>query len=224
MPHVDGALDQAIADYDEAIRLEPRYAWPYVNRGHIRRHKEEYDQAIADFNEANRLEPNSADPLYGRGLTWLRMQRYDQAIADFSEVMRLMPEFASPYVGRGRARKAKQEYDRALADFDEAIRMDSKSHTAYDCRAWLWATCPDARFRDGCQAVESATRACELTRWKEASYLATLAAAYAEAGDFDSAVEWQRKAVGALPPRDDQRRKDYESRLRLFLARNPYRE
>src|SRR5262249_19208480 len=63
--------------------------------------------------------------------------------------------------------------------------------------AWLWATGPDG-VRDGKRAVEAATRACELTDWKENEFLDTLAAAYAEVGDFDKAVEYQKKAVSSL--------------------------
>jgi tetratricopeptide (TPR) repeat protein len=119
--------------------------------------------------------------------------------------------------------KKKREFAKALADFDTAIRIQPAEMWAHRDRAWLLATCPESRYRDGPCAVESATRACQLTQWKDASCLAVLAAAYAEMGDFDSAVEWQRKAIEALPPRDERRR-DYESRLQPFLAKNPYRE
>ena len=76
--------------------------------------------------------------------------------------------------------------------------------------------------RDQRQAVESATRACELTGWKEAGYLDTLAAAYADAGDFDAAVKWQTKASSLYSNTEDKI--TGEARLNLYRERKPYRE
>jgi len=81
---------------------------------------------------------------------------------------------------------------------------------AYDNLAWLRATCPDQHGRDGKGAVESATKACELSAWRNPNHLATLAAAYAEAGDFANAVKWEQQAIELAP-------KDLVSELRLVL-------
>ena len=81
------------------------------------------------------------------------------------------------------------------------------------------ATCPDAKFQDGKMAVESATRACQLSEWKGANYLDTLAAAYAEEGTFDKAVEWQEKAIQLSPHMES-----FQERLRLYKEKKPYRE
>ena len=114
----------------------------------------------------------------------------------------------------------KNEYGKAIRDCDEAIRLDSKSR-AWNNKAWLLATCPDEKFRDGKQAIEVATKACELTAWENYVQLDTLAAAHAEAGDFEQAVKWQEKVVSLLPPAE---RADSESRLKLYREGKPYRE
>ncbi|HVX10641.1 MAG TPA: tetratricopeptide repeat protein [Pirellulales bacterium] len=89
--------------------------------------------------------------------------------------------------------------------------------------AWRAATSADERYLDGARAVEFATEACELTEWQQPAFIDTLAAAYAEAGDFDSAIKWQAKAVEMLPE-DTSVKAQAEDRLELYRAHKPYRE
>jgi len=72
-------------------------------------------------------------------------------------------------------------------------------HDAYKAQATILAKCIDKKYRDGVKAVAAATRACELTDWKDFEDLSILAAAYTEQGDFPSAIKWQTAAVEQSP-------------------------
>jgi tetratricopeptide (TPR) repeat protein len=154
-----------------------------------------------------------------------RDKTFEEVVADFKRATSFLNTRVDPHVAafrRGLAQRHKGQYDEAIADFDEDIRLAPKFDRAYQGRARLWATCPDAKYRDGKRAIESAIRACELTAWKKADYLDTLAAAYAEAGDFAKAVEWQQKAEDLYT--DAEGRAVGQERLKLYWNRKPYRE
>jgi tetratricopeptide (TPR) repeat protein len=155
----------------------------------------ELDKAISDYAEAIRLDPKQGLPYYSRGSAWLDKKQYDKAIADLDQAIRLNPTFASTYGDRGTAWAKKKAYGKAIADYSESIRLDPGDAKGYAQIAWINATCPDSRFRDGKKAIENATKACEMTEWKSLNYAGTLAAAFAEAGDFDAALKQEMKIL-----------------------------
>ena len=216
-----GDYDKAIADYNEALQLDPKYAYAYNSRGNVWKAKGDYDKAIADYNKALRLDPKYVYAYNNRGTVWKAKGNYDKAIADYNDALRLDPKDAYAYNSRGNVWKAKGNYDNAIADYNEALRLDPEYANAHNALAWLRATCTDAKYRDGKQAVADATKACELTGWKVANNIDTLAAACAEAEDFEKAVEWQTKAVGIVP---ESRKASYKKSLDLYRAGKPYRE
>ena len=213
--------DKAIADYNEAIRLDPKFTMAFLNRGVAWHHKKDDDKAIADYDQAIRLDPSYANSYISRGVSWEAKKEYDKAIADYSEAIRANPKYALAYRNRGGIWYVKKEYNKAIADYNETIRLDPTNAWSYNIRAWLWATCPDERIRDGKKAVESATHACELSQWKSANDVDTLAAACAEVGTFDKALEWQEKANKLYADTGD--RKKGEDRIKLYKDKKPYR-
>jgi tetratricopeptide (TPR) repeat protein len=215
--------DDAIADYSEAIRLDPNDARSYLNRGIAHKAKRAYDQAIHDYGMAIRLDPSSSDAFFGRGNAYKAMKRYDLAIRDYNEAIRLDPQWPDPYFNRALAHKAARAYDQAVRDYREVIRLDPKDADAYSNLAWLLATCPEEKVRDGDKAVEYATKACDLTSWEGSYHLAALSVAYAEIGKFDEAIHWQRKAL-ASPQYDKEEGKEARRRIQLFEDGRPYRE
>jgi tetratricopeptide (TPR) repeat protein len=214
-------LDDALDYYTDEIRSHPD-SWAYTSRGIAWQEKNEYDKAISDFSEAIRLDPQHAAAYNGRGIAWAGKKEYDKAINDYSEAIHLNPQDAVPYNNRGLAWVNKKEYDKAINDYSEAIRLDPQYAVAYNSRGWLLATCVDAKCRDGKRSVTDALEACELDQYKEAGFLDTLAVAYAESGDFASAVKWQEKAVELGGTGPDV--KSLQEHLALFKREKPVRD
>src|SRR5262249_10321915 len=114
------------------------------------------------------------------------------------------------------------EYAKAVADFNEALRLDPTFQAARSGLALLLASCPDPALRDGKRAVALATEAYESARPEEPVFCSTLAAAYAETGDFDRAAPMKEKAVRlTLNPAEQD---DSRARLALYRAGKPYRQ
>jgi hypothetical protein len=128
---------------------------------------------------------------------------------------------ARAYLNDANAAYLRSEFDKALAGFDESLHLDPDNALACNSKAWLLATCPEEKYRDGLEAIRLAKKACALTQEKVASLLDTLAAAYAEAGEFEEAVKTQRRAVELASP---QERADFTARLKLFQQNKKYRE
>ena len=125
--------------------------------------------------------------------------------------------------GQARYWTERGEYGPARAASEEAMELDPTDESPLNELAWLLATCPDAKVRDGKTAVELATRACEITGRTDAACLDTLAAAYAEIGDFQGAVRVQTEAITKLSPGDPELA-GFRARLRLYETGKPYRE
>jgi len=130
-----GDFDQAIADYTEAIRLDPDYYNAYHNRGYTYYQvKNDYDTAIADYNQAIRLNPNG-DTYLLRGLVYHEKGDYDTAIVDYTHVIEIDPNDGIAYVNRGSAYCEKGDYDTAIADYTQAIRLVLNYAPVYHHRA-----------------------------------------------------------------------------------------
>lgn len=218
-----GDHDRAISDYTETIRLDPGDASAYYNRGNAWKAKGDIDRAVSDYSEALRVNPQHAGAYNNRGVAWQTKGDNDRAISDYNGAIRINPQYATAYNNRGNAWKAKGDDSKAIQDYTEAIRLNPQYANAYNGLAWRLASSKDARVRDGKRAVELAQKACELSEWKLPILINTLAAAYAEAGNFDEAIRWQEKAM-EFPEFMNTHGDKAREQLALYRDRKPYRE
>ena len=134
-----GEFDLAIAEYNQAILLDPKHAPAYNNRCAVWRKKGDLDRAVADCDQAIRLDPKYPYAYFNRGNAWAHKGDFDRAIADYDQAIRLDPKNAAAYSIRCVTWNDKGDFDRALADCDEAIRLDPKNAYSYANRGYAWA-------------------------------------------------------------------------------------
>jgi Tfp pilus assembly protein PilF len=155
----------------------------------------------------------------------MMQRKTTQARADFEAATRLDPKTPSAWLGLARIDQLAGKFTAAAANLEKAITHAPNIPVVLNFSAWLHATAPIAAARDGKKAVARALKACELTEWREFGYVDTLAAAYAEVGDFDKAVDFQWYALSLIEGEDEHpNRAEAEERLALFQRREKYRE
>ena len=231
--------DQALADDDKALELNPQHTDIYNNRGLAYLAKGDFDRAVEDFThiiqinqdaishapatpeEMSQYQVKLALGYDNRGRAYGMKGENDLAEADFDQSIQLEPTAAPLYGHRGDFFLKRRLYDKALADYNRAVQLNPGDAHWFNALAWVLATCPEGGLRNGSLAVQQATRAAELSGWKEPEIMDTLAAAYAEAGDFVKAVNWEKTYLGTahLSPSDAA---DGQNRLALYLAYKPY--
>lgn len=218
-----GRPDLALKDLEEAVRLAPKDADVVGIRGMMWWANKDYGRAIADYTAAVRLDPGYAVGFRNRGLAWHAKGDFNKALADYTASARVAPHYAPAFHDRAATWRARGEPRKALADLTAAVRLDPRYAAAAADLARLLATCADGTVRDGKRALEVAMRANESTGGNDPSVLDARAAACAEVGEYDRAVEYQKKALAD---------KGYEAaagakareRLRAFEQRKPWRE
>jgi tetratricopeptide (TPR) repeat protein len=125
----------AMADFNEAVRLDPKSVMALTLRGDLFVERRDYDQAIKDFEQAIELDPNSVAAFADRGLAWAGKNEISQAITDYSKAIKLNPNLPVAFNNRGLAHVARGETSPAVADFSEAIRLEPRYASAYNNRA-----------------------------------------------------------------------------------------
>jgi tetratricopeptide (TPR) repeat protein len=204
----------------DAIMLE-NYGEKELRNHHL-------EPALHYFDAAIKANPRMWIAYYNRAKVFERQRKWELVVRDTSIILQAPKWLTNAGALRGIANGELGRYRAALADFDKVVgfnMQDTAYFRALNGRAWLRATCPDAAFRNGPLALEDSKRVAAVVKTPAA--IDTLAAAYAEVGDFDSAIGCEGLAIAAIKPSTagaDEERSSLEKRLSSFKQHRPWRE
>jgi tetratricopeptide (TPR) repeat protein len=213
--------EKALADVDQVLKAHPDLPIAMRFRASILAQSGKFDLAARQLEELQKSEPADLEVELQLGLFYSAEKQYKKAIEKFQAVLEKQPENAVALRGRGDVLLSLGRQAEAIADYEKAIKIDPDDTGVLNNLAWVLATSPDEKLRNGKRAIELATKACELTEYKKPHILSTLAAGYAETGDFNTALKWSQKAVDTG---DEEQLEALKKELESYKAGKPVRE
>jgi tetratricopeptide (TPR) repeat protein len=142
--------------------------------------------------------------------------QFDEAETILADMLKRREDFLPAILERGKLHEAQENYEEAIKDYEEALQIDPHLLIAINKLSILYSTCPEDQIRNGQKAMEYAERAVALREFQNDLTLSSLAAAHAELGEFDKAVEYERRACVL-------HKYSYTDRLQAYTAKQPYR-
>jgi tetratricopeptide (TPR) repeat protein len=220
-----GRVEEAVAQFEKAAALNADFAAARSNLGAALVRLGRLDEAFRELRKALELDARYAPAHYNLGLVLSRRDDAEGAIREWRSALELDPKYAEAHHSLGDALYAQGRTAEALARWRDAVQLQTSDFAALGRVAWVLATSPDATIRNGGEALGFAVRAVELSGGKDARMLDTLAAAYAEKGQFTNAVLTARRAQ-ALAAQQNQAAlaEAIGTRIALYDADRPFRE
>jgi len=218
-----GDLNKAIADYNKSIEIDPSNATVLYDRATAYLGVNKIEEALVDINISLRLNATNVLAHERRASIYSLQGQHRLAIKDWDEELKIYPNNARARAGRGWDYFKTGQYEKSTQDYNYAIQLNATNYMAYNNLAWILATAPDIKARNGQEAVKIANKACELSHWLKPMCLDTLAAAYAEMGDFDKAVQFQKQAMDLQGLKTDQQPEE-QKKLELYQQHKPFRD
>ncbi|MGA2257247.1 MAG: sulfatase-like hydrolase/transferase, partial [Thermoguttaceae bacterium] len=219
-----GKFSEAIGHYEQALRIQPDLAQsdrdlkPALAEAQSMMAIEHYEQVL-------RTKPDDAAAHSDLGNLLERTARVPEAIWHYEQALRSRPDDAAIHYNLALALGLEGNAAEAAKHYAEALRLQADLLGAMNNLAWIRATSEDARLRDGPEAVRLAERARQVTAHRDPNVLATLAAAYAEAGRFPEAIAAAEEALAlAQAAKQSELAMAIQSHLDLYRAGRPYRE
>ena len=220
-----GRLEEAVAQFERAAGLKPDFAAAHANLGGALAKVGRLDEALIQLRKALESDAGYAPAHYYLGLVLSQRGDAPGAIREWRSALELDPKYAEAHDSLGAALYAQGRTAEALAHWRDAIQLQPNDALALRRAAWVLATSPDATIRHGGEALAFAVRAVEISGGNDARLLDTLAAAYAEKGQFANAALTARRAQArATEENQPALADDIGIRIKLYEAEQPFRE
>jgi protein O-mannosyl-transferase len=217
-----GQIDEALAEIDAVIQMVPRYGLAYANKGLILVKAGRLPEAIDHFRAAVRCEPTNPQYRVYLANALTQHKEFDAAISEFNDLVRENPNNLDILMSLVSALQQQGRGDLAIDRLRKTLEKYPDWRLGELRLAYLLAS--DAQFHNAAEAIKVATHLCEVTQ-RSADCLDALAAAYADAGQFDKAIELAQEALGKVTKAG---RADLasllKSRIELYKKKEPLRQ
>ncbi len=209
-----GNYDSALADFKQAIQLQPNSIFAYLNRSAVYFVKQDYDRGLADLNQVIQLQPNFDLAYVKRGSVYYFKGDYDRALTDLNHAIQLQASSASSYAVRGEIYFKRDDFDRAIADSSQAIKLQPNLVDAYRNRGKSYREKGDydRAIADYDQAIKLGSEPTNAEIYNGRGWT------YAQAGKFDQAIADLNQAIKLNPDEANF----YDSRGFAYAGKREY--
>ena len=216
-----GDVEAALNDVDRVLTVDAKQINAVRLRAAILATAGRMEEAIAGLKRGIEAVPDDSELLLNLAAMYASNKQTQEALDIYEQLLKRDVAHWIVYRSRGDLLLSQGRQSEAIADYERALKLESENSGILNNLAWVLATSTHDDLRDGKRSVKLATEACEVSEYKEAHILSTLAAAYAESGDFETAIKWSTKAVELG---DEEVRKQLAAELESYRAKKPWRE
>ncbi len=216
-------FNEAADNFRRAIQLRPNYTEAYYNLGYVLQFEGKYDESVSNYRKVLYMSPGHTRAHNNLGLVFQSQGKFSEAIGCYREAIRISPDFVLAHYNLGMVLVSIGQIDEAIEHFRQAVDLAPDWWEPLNGLAWLLVAY--VKPVEASEAISFAERAAELTGYRNASVLDTLAAAYAAGGQFSHAVEFAEAALEqASKAGANNLAEEIRSRLELYKQSKPYRE
>jgi tetratricopeptide (TPR) repeat protein len=215
--------EEAKKDVEKALQIMPDLSQAILLRSMISAQAKKFGEAINDLKMLLQGEPRNMQLRLQLGAYYIADNRPRKAIELFNQMIETDPESWQARRARADAYLSVGRHAEAIADYEFALKAEPEDSHMLNNLAWVLATSTDDSIRNGKRAVEIGLKACEVTKYAKPHILSTLAAAYAESGDWENALKWSSKAV-ELNKEEEEISDQLQKELNSYKEKKPWRE